>query len=71
MQGQMRHSHIGPTMDIYAQIVAAAQRRAVAKVSEMLAGIVSNWDEMGRAERFEDSQVIENMVELVGMPWIS
>src|SRR5271167_3800666 len=71
VQGQMRHSRIGPTMDIYAQIVAAAQRRAVAKLSEMLAGNVSNWDEMGRAERFEDSQVIENMVELVGMPWIS
>ena len=67
VQGQMRHSRIGPTMDIYAQIVAASQRRAVAKLSEMLAGNVSNWDEMGRKGRSEDPQVIENMVELVGI----
>ncbi len=64
VQGQMRHSRIGPTMDIYAQIVAASQRRAVSKLSEMLASHVSNWDVMGRSE---DSQVIENMVELVGI----
>ncbi len=67
VQGQMRRPRIGPTMDIYAQIVAAAQRRAVAKLSEMLAGNVSNWDEMGRKGRPENSQVIENMVELVGI----
>jgi len=67
VQGQMRHSRIGPTMDIYAQIVAAAQRRAVAKLSEMLASNVSNWDEMGRKGRSEDSQVLENLVELVGI----
>jgi len=67
VQGQMRHSRIGPTMDIYAQIVGAAQRRAVAKLSEMLAGNVGNWDEMGRKGRSGDLQVIENMVELVGI----
>ena len=67
VQGQMRHSRIGPTIDIYAQIVAASQRRAVTKLSEMLADNVSNWDEMGRKGRAEDSQVIENMVELVGI----
>ena len=67
VQGQLRDTRIGPTMDIYAQIVAAAQRRAVAKLSEMLAGNVSNWDEMGRKGRPENSQVIENMVELVGI----
>ena len=67
VQGQMRHSRIGPTMDIYAQVVASSQRRAVTKLSEMLAGNVSNWDEMGRKGRSEDPQVIENMVELVGI----
>jgi integrase len=33
VQGQMRHSRISTTMDIYAQIVPAAQRRAVEKLS--------------------------------------
>jgi integrase len=67
VQGQMRHSRIGPTMDIYAQTVATSQRRAISKLSEMLASSVSNWDVMGRKGRSEDSQVIENMVELVGI----
>ena len=34
VQGQMRHSRIATTMDIYAQIVPAAQRRALEKLSE-------------------------------------
>ena len=34
VQGQMRHSRISTTMDIYAQIVPAGQRRAVDKLSE-------------------------------------
>ena len=34
VQGQMRHSRISTTMDIYAQIVPAAQRRAIEKLSE-------------------------------------
>ena len=34
VQGQMRHSRISTTMDIYAQIVPAAQRSAVEKLSE-------------------------------------
>ena len=67
VQGQMRHSRIGPTMDIYAQTVATSQRRAVSKLSKMLATSVSNWDVMGRKGRSEDSQVIENLVELVGI----
>ncbi len=59
VQAQMRHSRIGPTMDIYAQIVAASQRRAVSKLSEMLASHVSNWDVMGRKGRSEDSQSVD------------
>ena len=34
VQGQMRHSRIATTMDIYAQCVPAAQRRAIEKLSE-------------------------------------
>jgi integrase len=34
VQGQMRHSRIATTMDIYAQIVPASQRRAVEKFSQ-------------------------------------
>jgi integrase len=34
VQGQMRHSRISTTMDIYAQIVPAAQRQAIVKLSE-------------------------------------
>jgi integrase len=33
VQGQMRHSRISTTMDIYAQVVPEAQRRAVTKLS--------------------------------------
>ncbi len=38
VQGQMRHSRISTTMDIYAQIVPAGQRRAVEKLSEFANG---------------------------------
>jgi integrase len=34
VQGQMRHSRISTTMDIYAQIVPQAQRRALEKLTE-------------------------------------
>jgi integrase len=34
VQGQMRHSRISTTMDIYAQIVPASQRRALEQLSE-------------------------------------
>jgi integrase len=34
VQGQMRHSRISTTMDIYAQIVPASQRLAITKLSE-------------------------------------
>jgi hypothetical protein len=61
IQGQMRHSRISTTMDIYRQFVPSSQRRAVTKLSEMLAGNVSNWDEMGRKGRSESSQVIEKL----------
>jgi site-specific recombinase XerD len=34
VQGQMRHSRISTTMDIYAQIVPTAQRRALEQLAE-------------------------------------
>jgi integrase len=36
VQGHMRHSRISTTMDIYAQCVPESQRRAVAKMAEMV-----------------------------------
>jgi integrase len=36
VQGQMRHSRISTTMDIYAQIVPAAQRQALEKLSHFV-----------------------------------
>jgi integrase len=38
VQGQMRHSRISTTMDIYAQIVPASQRRALQQLSEFAKG---------------------------------
>jgi integrase len=38
VQGQMRHSRISTTMDIYAQIVPASQRRAVQQLSAFAGG---------------------------------
>jgi hypothetical protein len=36
VQGQMRHSRISTTMDIYAQVVPDSQWRALAKISAMV-----------------------------------
>lgn len=36
VQGQMRHSRIQTTLDIYAQFVPESQRRAVEKTSQMI-----------------------------------
>jgi len=36
VQGQMRHSRIQTTLDIYAQFVPESQRRAVEKTSQMV-----------------------------------
>jgi len=36
VQGQLRHSRISTTMDIYAQAVSSAQRQAVAKLTEFV-----------------------------------
>jgi integrase len=41
VQGQMRHSRISTTMDIYAQFVPDSQRRAVTQMAEMVAGRVA------------------------------
>lgn len=37
VQGQMRHSRISTTMDIYAQFVPEGQKRAAAKLTEYVA----------------------------------
>jgi integrase len=42
VQGQMRHTRISTTMDIYAQIVPEAQRRAVKKLSRFAKASVPN-----------------------------
>ena len=34
VQGQMRHSRISTTLDVYAQIIPASQRRALEQLSE-------------------------------------
>lgn len=36
VQGQMRHSRIQTTLDIYAQFVPESQRRAIEKTSTMI-----------------------------------
>ncbi|MFI5110069.1 MAG: hypothetical protein ACHP9S_10700 [Terriglobales bacterium] len=41
VQGQMRHSRISTTMDIYAQFVPESQRRALGKMSQMVAARTS------------------------------
>jgi Phage integrase family len=38
VQGQMRHSRISTTMDIYAQIVPTSQRRALQQLSAFASG---------------------------------
>jgi integrase len=42
VQGQMRHSRVSTTMDIYAQVVPEAQRRALAKLSRFAKKSVPN-----------------------------
>jgi integrase len=60
VQGQMRHSRVSTTMDIYAQIVPASQRQALNKLSEFCAQSCPKEPE-------PQPQVVENMVELVGL----
>jgi integrase len=49
IQAQMRHSRISTTMDIYAQFVPEAQRRAVAKMMDMVTERTQKSREMARA----------------------
>jgi integrase len=60
VQGQMRHSRVSTTMDIYAQCVPASQRLALHKLSEFC-------DQLCPKETETQPQVAENMVELVGI----
>ena len=68
VQGQMRHSRISTTLDIYAQIVPESQRQALRKLSQFVASncdhAVTNCDQQVAGN---DSQAIGNMVELVGI----
>ena len=65
-------------MEIYPQIVHAAQKRAVEQIAEVVGERVAsartasadtelNWNEMERKRGVRNSQVIEKMVELVGI----
>jgi len=47
VQGQMRHSRISTTMDIYAQFVPEGQRRAAAKLTEYVAEQVAKSGPIG------------------------
>ncbi len=62
VQGQMRHARVSTTMDIYAQVVPEAQRRALRKLSEFV-----NCDRSVTTAGKPAPQVTENMVELVGL----
>jgi len=42
VQGQMRHSRIQTTLDIYAQFVPDSQRRAIQQTSKMVAERIAN-----------------------------
>ena len=42
VQGQMRHSRIHTTLDIYAQFVPDSQRRAIQQTSKMVAERIAN-----------------------------
>jgi integrase len=56
VQGQMRHSRIQTTLDIYAQFVPESQRRAVEKTSQMIAARIA----VARAARLSDSGELLN-----------
>jgi hypothetical protein len=58
VQGQMRHSRISTTMDIYAQFVPESQRRALAKMSAMVEA---------RTSKANAAKIIENMVARDGV----
>ena len=64
VQGQMRHSRISTTMDIYAQSVPATQRHALDKLSRFVTTNVTNCDQTLADEL---PQTTENLVELVGI----
>jgi hypothetical protein len=61
VQGQMRHSRISTTLDIYAQIVPESQRQALRKLSQFVASncdhAVTDCDQQAAGN---DSQGIEN-----------
>ena len=64
----MRHSRIATTMDIYAQIVPESPRQALGKLSSF--GALNCGREVTNRDQEEagvDSQMLENMVELVGI----
>jgi len=63
VQGQMRHSRSSTTMDIYAQIVPVAQRHALDKLSRFVTN-VTNCDQPAEEKT---PQLLENLVELVGI----
>jgi integrase-like protein len=55
VQGLMRHSRIGTTMDIYAQFVPESQRRAVVRMMDM---VTETADEGGGSQKYHDQLTI-------------
>jgi len=63
VQGQMRHSRISTTMDIYAQFVPDSQRRAIAKMSEMVTERTTAGKETAPAHSLEAARPITRVVQ--------
>ena len=65
VQGQMRHSRISTTMDIYAQIVPASQRQALDKLSSFVTRYYRPIETKDPLMKL--SKLLKNLVELVGI----
>jgi integrase len=57
VQGQMRHSRISTTMDIYAQIIPASQRRALQQLTAFAGGGASTMSQTDRELDISSSDV--------------
>jgi integrase len=67
-QGQMRHSKISTTMDIYTQFVPESQQRVVDRLDSLSCrGSVTNCSQLQPRSEMRDVQVIESMVARDGV----
>ena len=68
IQGNMRHSRMGTTADIYVQDIPASRRRAVDSLPVPGEGkLKMNWYEMVQPRNWYSSQVIDLMVARDGV----